>query len=217
MMTGLIAVSRYRLQGPTCRKTALVLGVLLTVCDTRPVGAWMWSWSDDRGPVRTNPDIRKIALDSFTTPRVSTGGPVAMGPVFNVAGLPDWFYKRYMDFLAWGAREPEARHVFLGLKDGKKLYGSRELAHPTIRAFLDDAASFACDCKVVSYTGDELVLEVRMREAGYVSFIDNWDPDWEAKVDGQPKEILLLFGTFKAVRVPSGESRVIFTYRPRWW
>ncbi len=52
------------------------------------------------------------------------------------------------------------------------------------------------------------------RVAGYLSFIDNWDPDWKAWVDGQPVEIELLFGTFKSVRLTPGKHKVRFSYQP---
>lgn len=70
---------------------------------------------------------------------------------------------------------------------------------------------------MLSYNGDALSLHVEAPVAGYVSFIDNWDPDWEARLDDHPIAIERLFGTFKAVKVGAGVHRVDFAYRPRPW
>jgi len=68
---------------------------------------------------------------------------------------------------------------------------------------------------VISYTADELVLKVNVPTEGYLSFIDNWDRDWEATVDSKITPIERLFGVFKSVRLPPGEHQVIFAYRPK--
>ena len=52
---------------------------------------------------------------------------------------------------------------------------------------------------------------------GFVTFVDNWDPDWRVLVDGAPTAIGTAFGTFKAVAVPAGVHRVVFEYVPRLW
>jgi hypothetical protein len=68
---------------------------------------------------------------------------------------------------------------------------------------------------LVSYTGDELQWDIQTPTAGYLNFIDNWDPDWKVSVDGEPAEIELLFGTFKSVRLAPGQHGVRFYYKPR--
>jgi len=64
------------------------------------------------------------------------------------------------------------------------------------------------------YDGDTLTLMVRNVKPVYLSFIDNWDPDWRAFVNGEPTPILKLFGTFKSVQISPGKNIVTFTYRP---
>jgi hypothetical protein len=53
--------------------------------------------------------------------------------------------------------------------------------------------------KIVTYIGDKLVVNVYAPRDGLLSFIDNWDKDWRATVDGEPAPIYLLLGTFKSV------------------
>ena len=54
-----------------------------------------------------------------------------------------------------------------------------------------------------------------------MSFIDNWDPDWRATLNGKPVPVEQAFGTFKAVHIPdAGDGVVVFEYVPRsrsWW
>ena len=44
--------------------------------------------------------------------------------------------------------------------------------------------------------------------------IDAWDPDWRAAVDGRDREVLQVFGAFKAVRVTPTDREVVLRYEP---
>ena len=68
------------------------------------------------------------------------------------------------------------------------------------------------DIHVTVYDGDELVMTVNSLKKGYCSFIDNWDPDWTAKRNGQHIEIERLFYTFKSVKINHGTNRIEFRY-----
>jgi D-arabinose 1-dehydrogenase-like Zn-dependent alcohol dehydrogenase len=46
-----------------------------------------------------------------------------------------------------------------------------------------------------------MALRIDAPTAGYVSYIDNWDPDWRATVDRQPVAVEQVLGTFKAVAI----------------
>jgi hypothetical protein len=102
----------------------------------------------------------------------------------------------------------------LDMVDGRKLFFSEAIGHVSVRAFLDDATRFTAIDRVITYTGDELFFRVAAPIEGHLSFIDNWDADWEASVDGRPVPIEHLFGTFKSVRVRAGTHSVRFVYRP---
>jgi hypothetical protein len=49
---------------------------------------------------------------------------------------------------------------------------------------------------------------------GFLVLHDVWHPWWYADIDGRPAEILRANVLFRAVRVPEGQSRVRFAFRP---
>jgi hypothetical protein len=69
--------------------------------------------------------------------------------------------------------------------------------------------------RIVSHAPERVEIEVDAPGAGFLVLTDTWYPGWEASVDGRVSEILRANGLFRAVPVPAGASRVVFTYRPR--
>jgi uncharacterized membrane protein YfhO len=104
--------------------------------------------------------------------------------------------------------------MLLGVRDGRRLYCVRRIDHTTPESLLQD--DLGARTKVLRYTGDLLEVEVQSNSPGYLCFIDNWDPDWKATVDGRPVPLERVLGTFKAVAIGAGTSRVQFAYRPFW-
>jgi hypothetical protein len=204
-----------RFQSPKARRILLAGFVAFSAVDLGLVGPWVWVGSIFTQQPRTPLNLAALDRESFQTPRTNAQGTISLSSTFSVGIGPNWYYNRYIRFLEMAQSEPEAARQILGVKDGRKIYFSREIGHSTVQTFLADAARFGDCARVVSYTGDDLELVVRAPEAGYLSFIDNWDRDWTAAVDGAPAQIKLLFGTFKSVAVPAGEHRVSFAYRPR--
>jgi len=205
-----------RFRAPRSLALILLALVLVSTLDMRPVGSQMWTYPATM-PGRARRDVAGQNRNSFNVPR--TDKETLLPPVepFSVGKWENWFYKRYVQFLEATAHEPEARRKLLGVADGQKLYLSQSINHPTIRSFLDDAARSGNTARVVSYDGDELILDINAPVAGYLSFIDNWDADWQATIDAQPVPIELLFGTFKSIRLTAGEHRVVFVYRPKFF
>ena len=113
---------------------------------------------------------------------------------------------------------PRAYAEFMGLSTGKRIFLSRRIDHSCIEDFLSDAnlteSTVVPEMKVTHYDGDTLNVMIRNVEPLYLSFTDNWDPDWRAVVNGGPAPVRKLFGTFKSVRISPGENRVTLLYRP---
>ena len=64
------------------------------------------------------------------------------------------------------------------------------------------------------YTGDELEIDLNSDKNGWLTFVDNWDPNWLVYVNNKKKKIETLFGTYKSVKIESGFSTVKFSYNP---
>lgn len=191
-----------------------VLAVIATI-EMRTVGGHIWAFQDDVQKGRIHLDVAKINEASFQFARTDYKSTISLGPNFSVGILENWYFSRYVKFLKETENQLQMRKVLLGVNDGTKMFFSESIKHPTIQLFLQDAVKYRQPGRLLSYTGDELNWEVNAPVAGYLSFIDNWDPSWKAFVDDKSVEIELLFGTFKSVRLAPGLHRVRFSYQPR--
>jgi hypothetical protein len=69
--------------------------------------------------------------------------------------------------------------------------------------------------RLVRYRNTEVIVEAAAPPGGgWVVLFDPWHPWWFADVDGAPAEVLRANVAFRAVRVPEGQSRVRFVFRP---
>lgn len=192
--------------------------VVMTTIEMRHVGAHMWTNKRQADSKRFRLNVPKLDEMSFNFRRTENTDTIPLGHNFNTGILENWYFERYVRFFTDASKELQARRVLLGVQDGTKLFFSESIAHPTIEAFLRDAWRYRKNTpKVLSYTGDELILEFNAPANGYLSFIDNWDYGWKAFVDGKEEKIELLFGTFKAVKLSPGMHRVRFSYQPGWF
>jgi len=164
--------------------------------------------------LRRSLDVRRQATVGTISMTFATDSPqTVFSPSFNVAVVPDYYFQRYWDFLGRYQERAEVKRL-LGLKDGRRLLLSARLDHPDLAAFFRDVDGFVGSVSVVSYDGDRLEAAVRLAEPGHLTFVDNWDPDWRAYLDGQRLPVEIAFGTFKAAAVPAGEHEVLFRYEP---
>jgi len=208
-----------RIQLKSTRFLPVVVAVLVLVAtiEMRPVGTRMWAYQGKPWERRVNLDMPRINEVSFRVPRIFNKNNVSLislGPRFNAGVVVNWYFSRYIDFLEATEDEPQARNILLGVVDARKVFFSESIEHKTVRSFLSDAWRYKDLGRLVSYTGDELYLEIAAPVEGYLSFIDNWDQGWKVFVDDEPSEIELLFGTFKSVRLTPGRHRVRFSYQP---
>ena len=68
--------------------------------------------------------------------------------------------------------------------------------------------------RVVEDLPEKVVLEVSTGRPGWLVLTDNSYPGWVAEREGRRVEILRANYLFRAVKVPAGESRIVFRYRP---
>jgi hypothetical protein len=204
----------FRRAGQALPRLVAIAAVTIAAADMWVVGPW--AWADTVLPAegaRTPYRIADRNTQSFDVPRRDWFGLSPSGS-FAVGVMDNWYFERYVHFLGEGRKEPEALKQLLGMNDGRKIFFSERIGHPSIEAFLADANRFAQAARASRYTGDEITIRVSAPTPGFVSFIDNWDPDWTAAVDDTRVPIERLFGTFKSVPVPAGSHVVTFAYRP---
>lgn len=149
-------------------------------------------------------------------------------PNFTVRpSAADWYFDYYQTFYqrfysgGYRSAEPVAAEAelkafnrLMHVDGGSSLYVTTRFDHDDPQRFLADADSRTADIRPVRYDGDRLEVTVRTAAPGWLTFIDNWDPAWIARVNGRPVAIERSFGTFKSVPVEAGENTVIFDYRP---
>lgn len=196
-------------------KMLLTLALTLSVVDTIAIGPWFWAGNLVARETRRNLNVPQLNILSFQSNRIDTGGRISHTEQFNVSQDKYWYYNRYNNFIDRTKHDLEARRRLLGVVSPQKIFFTTRIDYPDIKDFLEDADRFHGSITVEAYNGDQLVLHIMTPTDGYCSFIDNWDPDWAASIDGEPAKIHLLFGTFKSVFVVRGEHTIIYTYRPQ--
>lgn len=67
---------------------------------------------------------------------------------------------------------------------------------------------------ILEYRPNRVVVEVWADKPGYLVVTDVWFPGWAAAVDDQPARVRRANYLFRAVAVPAGMHRVVFTYEP---
>jgi hypothetical protein len=208
---------RTQLKHPTLFLPVVVAAlVLVAAVEMRPVGTRMWTADGKPWPwkERIHPDVAKFNKASFRFQRTDYDNSISLSPHFSVGVLENWYFDRYVRFLKKTEDELQARKIFLGVIDGRKLFFSESISHTTVKSFLNDAGRYQPAIRLLSYTGDELVLEIEAPADGFLSFIDNWDRGWKVFVDEKQADMELLFGTFKSVRLTPGRHHVRFAYQP---
>lgn len=187
----------------------LPLFVLVSVSDTYQVGPWVWAGKTPIAvPARRVLQIEDQMTRALTTPRFERTG-LMPGPVFGLGLMENWYFSRYAGFRADPGADVSVVDTFLGKRDGQRLFVSATLDAPLNEIVVTDGS---WGYFVRRYDGDVLDLQVRSARPAYLIFVDNWDPLWQVKVNEQPAPLEIAQGTFKAVRIPAGESRVVFSY-----
>ncbi len=124
-----------------------------------------------------------------------------------LADLRDWNYGR-------GQVLPE----FAGLLRQPGFDAAKTLvldeAAPAPPAASGPATAASPSVEITRYQADRVELEIDAPKAGYVQLADTDFPGWTASLDGVPVPILRSWLAFRAVAVPAGRSRLVFSYRP---
>ena len=210
----LIYFLRARRGRPAASRLLAACLIAFSAADLWAIGPWMWVAAKKVSKVPLPLNVCALDQQAFTTPRVDTYDTISLTSGFNAGIIANWYFERYAQFRSRSSGEMKEFNKLLGITDGQRLYFTQSIDHQSIGDFLADAARFPLKISRFSYIGDALEVEADLPQDGYLSFIDNWDPDWTASIDGNPARIELLFGTFKSLRVRKGAHHIVFAYKP---
>lgn len=84
-------------------------------------------------------------------------------------------------------------------------------------ALPDNAPGDGGTARIRDYTAERVVVDVEADAAGYLVLTDAYYPGWTAWANGAETPIFRADIVFRAVKIPSGQSEVIFELRPAWY
>ena len=152
---------------------------------------------------------------------------------FNINYFEDWgfsghhlIYKKYFNLKSGLIKQELSEQqkasvmYFFGMDNyAKKFFFSKTNNHHSLINFVTASREFEkkslSSFKVLleNYNGNSVELLYDTKEDSVLSFIDNWDPNWSAAIDGEKVEIKKLFNAYKAIEAPAGKHKVIFSYK----
>ncbi len=70
------------------------------------------------------------------------------------------------------------------------------------------------NAKVVNYEPERVMIQTQSDTNGYLILTDTFYPGWVATVDGEQKEIMQVYGLFRALEIGAGSHTVEFRFEP---
>ena len=133
------------------------------------------------------------------------------------------YFERYGGKIKEGVNETDIYYVkkFYGNSEPyKKIFFSENIKYENIVNFMKDSdlyeinSNFNHRILLEKYDGNNVEINITTDQMGWVSYIDNWDRDWEAYVNNDKVEIYKLLGSYKSIKVKKGFSNIKFQYKP---
>lgn len=204
--------------------------ILINTYDLYNAGSMQWASRGKTDTKRTVINTDEINMLSLTTPRNEKLSLISLTPRFNTGFVDEWSYESYKKFVENFKNSLDEENMersllafneLTGIDNGKRFFLSDRINSGSVPDFIDDSRRYdslnLIELKVEKYTGDELICIAEVKSDGYFSFIDNWDSNWKAEVNGKETEIQKLFGTFKSVKIGKGINRIEFIYSPEFY
>jgi hypothetical protein len=213
------------------RTVASLMFLAVSMRELYYISNYQWMYlPNSKNPVPF--DASALLLSNFEKRRSLAIATIAYPSLeYGVGLIPNWGFARhakaYSRYLkpdgqpqpGVGPAEFAAVKRFYGADEHRqRIFLTQRIDHVTPNEFLDDADQLATRAagsfRVDGYDGDVLHLTVSVEQPCWLTFVDNWDPNWISEVNGHSVPIALALGSYKAVQLPAGESEVTFAYRP---
>ena len=117
-------------------------------------------------------------------------------------------------------KELDEFKIFFGANEKgtvKRYFFTKNLNYNNIHDFLNDNRNInSKNIKIYKeyYSGNILKLKIYSEINGYLTFVDNYDPNWFATVNDQEVEIIKFLNSYKSIKISKGASKVLFYYNP---
>ena len=109
--------------------------------------------------------------------------------------------------------------ILLGVGEGDSKKDCDYLAEKIV---LEEKPEFAFDTrelvgevKIIKYTPNRIEIQAVSSKPALLFLSDNDYPGWQASVDNQETKIYRANYSFRALALPEGEHRVVFSYEPQ--
>lgn len=231
-LVGLWIVARKWPHSTLWRYVALIVFLVISTKEMFYISNYQWMYpSNVKTPVPFDP--LTLIRTNFDKPRSITSSATIAYPSlqYGVALIPNWGLNRHASFYllyfkpdgqprpSVGAAEAAAARRFFGADEkAERLFFTRKINYASPLEFFTDADELArvaqVSYRIDSYDGDRLKLTIAVNEPCWLTFVDNWDPNWTAQINGEPAKISTTFGSYKAVQLTPGASKLVFDYRP---
>jgi len=105
-------------------------------------------------------------------------------------------------------------------KEVRRIFFTKSIKHTNIHTFLDDHkkimndGNFKLKVNRNFYSGNILDIDVFSSSDGYITFVDNYDPNWEASINDKNTKIIKFLDAYKSIKIKSGKSNIVFKYNP---
>ena len=132
-----------------------------------------------------------------------------------------WTYYDRAGFEKTNLNSDEVNHleIFFGLnKANKKIFLSANLNYDNPVSFVKESLNYEKKnevlIEILDFSNNEIKIKFYSLNNGFLSYIDNFDPFWTAKLNGKYVNIEKLMNTYKSIRFKSGENIIILRYEP---
>jgi len=151
----------------------------------------------------------------------------------NVNYFEDWgyqahheLYKKYFNLKNGSLKQELSEKIkknvlhFYGMDDeARRIFFSDHVNFNSIEDFIINSKKFEKENNISfrfdmdQYNGNIIKIIYNTQSPAILSFIDNWDNNWTATIDGKSVNINKLFGAYKSIEVPGGSHTVIFSFK----
>ena len=160
------------------------------------------------------------------------GNEFIRSEVYQVNNFANWGYEGHEKVLRQyyklngnikdnvSKNEIENFKYFFGLDNkNKRVFVTQNINYDNIDSFVKDNKLFETESNYIeidwnNYFGDELIIKTNLNQSGWLTFVDNFDPFWEAFINNKPIKIKKFLNAYKSIKIDKGNQIIKFKYSP---